>query len=39
MVRAELQEDQDDGEERWEVGRLQGAEQGQGDLGLKLALF
>lgn len=39
MIRAELQEDRDDGEERWEVGRLQGAEQGQAGLGLRLALF
>lgn len=39
MIGAELQEDQDDGEERWEVERLQGAEQGQAGLGLRLPLF
>ena len=39
MIRAELEEDRDDGEERWEVGGLQGAERGQGGLGLRLVLF
>lgn len=38
-IRAELQEDWDDEEERWEVGGLQGAERAQGGLGLRLVLF
>lgn len=36
MIRAELQEDEDDGGEGWDKGRLQGPGQGQGGLWLVL---